>query len=111
MNSDDKQRSGESGLATDFSSWMLESSALFKEKYRVGAYLGELASDGRCGLNRIHPVLGRDAKHTNNIGVFGSIVGLPIAHFLVFEYAGLVALGDIHLFAHGLNPAKLICEN
>ena len=49
-----------------------------------------LLGNGRS-LDRIHTRLWGDAKHCEDVRVFDSVVGLPIAHRGVRNYAGLVA--------------------
>ena len=72
------------------------------------------AGHRRRGLDRIDAVLRRDAEQRDDVGVLGLVVGLPIAHLLVFHHAGLVAIlaADGHRLVvhgnllHGARPAN-----
>ncbi len=52
----------------------------------------------RRRLDRIDAVLRRDAEERDDVGVLGLVVGVPVAHLLVFEHAGAVARLRGHLF-------------
>ena len=61
--------------------------------------------DRRRGLDRIDAVLRRDPEQRDDVGVLGLVIGLPIAHLLVFHDAGFVAIlaADGHrLVVHGI---------
>ena len=51
-----------------------------------------LAGHGGRALLGVHALLRRDAEHRDDIGVLGHVVGLPVAHLLVSQHAGRVAL-------------------
>ena len=49
---------------------------------------------GHCGsgLDRVHPLLRRDAEQAQGVGVLGHVVGVPVAHLAVLENTSAVAL-------------------
>ena len=52
------------------------------------------------GFLMIYPFLGCNTEQGNNIGILRNIVRIPIPHFLVRNYAGLVALLAFYFLAH-----------
>ena len=46
---------------------------------------GGFAGDGGGGFHRVHALLRGDAEQADDVGVLGSVVGLPIAHVAVFH--------------------------
>ena len=52
------------------------------------------ACDGSRGLGRVHALLRGDAKERDHVRILRRVVGLPIAHALVFHDAGTIAFGS-----------------
>ena len=68
-------------------------------------------SHGCGGFFRVHAVLRGDAKQAQRVGVFGHVVRHPVAHLLVFQNAGAVALfsvGDLAGAAVGVAHVCLL---
>ena len=60
------------------------------------------AGDSGGAFIRRHAFLRRDAEHRDDIGFLRQIVGLPVAHLLVLQHAGgiaLLAVGDLLVVA------------
>ena len=82
----------------------------FRRRQPVGPHHGPgrgrgFAGHRRRGLDRIDAVLRRHPEQRDDVGVLGLVIGLPIAHLLVFHHAGFVAIlaADGHrLLVHGV---------
>ena len=71
------------------------------------------AGHGRRRLDRVDAVLRRDAEQRDDVGVLRLVVGLPIAHLLVFHDAGSVAVLAGHgfgLVGHGTGPFVVLLD-
>src|SRR5690606_10524551 len=73
--------------------------------YRPGRG-GRFASDSGGGFLMIYPCLGRDTEQGDDIRILGDIVGIPVAHLLVRNYAGLVAFLAFNFLTHNSSPRK-----
>ena len=83
----------------------------FRRGQAIGPHHGPgrgrgFAGHRRGGFDRIDAVLRRDPEQRDDVGVLRLVVGLPIAHLLVFHHAGFVAVlaADRDRLVHGALP-------
>ena len=74
---------------------------------------GGLTGHGGGGLLGVYAILGCDAEEANGVGFLGLVVGNPVTHLLVLQYAGAVALlhvGNLAALAAVTHRCSPVCE-